>query len=76
MYVYVLYIHIQYMCLSGLEEIIKDLRGQTAKLSRSEAYRKNRHARKRNIARFVKDSYVYARGLFEASKSGELKASK
>jgi len=53
-----------------------DLRGQTAKLSRSEAYRKDRDARRRNIARCVKDPYVYARGLFEASKSGELKASK
>jgi hypothetical protein len=60
----------------GLDVIIKDLRSQVAKISRAEAHRKHRQARRRNTARFLKDPYAYARGLFEASKSGELKASK
>ena len=61
---------------SGLDELIKDLRAQIAKLARAEACRLNRQARRRNLARFVKDPYAYSRRLFEASKSGELNAPK
>jgi hypothetical protein len=61
---------------SQLDGHIKEIRQKIARIGKAEALRKHRQARRRNAARFIKDPYAYARGLFEASKSGELKVPK
>ncbi len=61
---------------SQLDVLMKEIRQKIARIAKAEARRKHRQERRRNTARFMKDPYTYARGLFEASKSGELKAPK